>query len=267
MESELAYKRYLKILDFAQITADGAEKLWVFIATATPMQRAMIIAKQKMLLKNEEISKELSQSENSIVYLLTAANKFMNRTKSSDDYLALDDDTKQEFAQFDNTELGKHTKADRRRVYLKDISKKRKDETKATHLQMVAMVHYHEIYSLYTYGYSWEEITKKVNASFGLDVTRRGLFNAFKKISGSLGKPLPEKGKRNKKTVIDDDKPKNQYSNEFIASYLKQNEGYIAEKRKEGVSYRALAEDLSKKMELRIGHSALYLYCVKHGLG
>jgi hypothetical protein len=213
-------------------------------------QKAMIIAKQKELLKSEELFKELSHSENGILYLLKAIRVFMSRPMSSDEYLSLGDNAKSEFAKYDKAGLAKYTK-------------RRKFSLKSTELQLVVQANFYKIYSLYTHGYTWENITEIVNNTFGLDVSTVGLYRAFQKVSGSLSMPLPKRGKRitqlNKNT-------KNKYSRQFITSFLESKEEYIAEKRKKGVPYRTLAVNLSKMMKLRIGHSAVYMFCIKKGI-
>jgi hypothetical protein len=259
--------RYIKILDYAGFSIEGADKLWTFIAGATPEQKAMIISKAKKLLKTEAICKELSQFENAVLYLLTAIDVYLNRPKSSDEYLALDDEIKQEFAHFDNAVINKYAKLDKRRVYLKDIPTKEK-KVHATQLQAAVQANYYMVYSLYTYGHTWKTITKKVNETFGLNVSTAGLYNAFKKVSNSIGAPLPEKGRRMAKGSIDADayRAKNNYSKEFVNSFLNSKCAYIVEKRKKGVSYRMLAAELSKMIGLRIGHHAVYMFCIKKGI-
>jgi hypothetical protein len=247
-------QRYEKLLEFAELDEQGEARLWKFIAASSVEQRAMMVAKQKQLLREERVSKELSRSENGIAFLLLSAKFFGVRPASNDEYMALDEADKVELEEFDHIGLGT-IEAERPRMSASILKRSPASKPK---LAKVMKDNYHAILTLYTNGSSWKSITQMINQKFNINVTTMGLYKAFKREGNELPSPRKRKSARLNK------RGSSRYSKELVNAYLERSKEAIVEKRANGLSLRKLADELSISAGVSISHQTLYLYCLKH---
>jgi hypothetical protein len=244
--------KYLKILEFAGLASREAQELWRYMGTLTDMQSALVIAKQKELLKDGIAPQELSAAENGIAYLLKALKLFYDRTNSTEEYITLADKAKAEFVEFDRSRL--ETIARRKKA--KKPSKRRRQLSR---VQEVVTANVFKIYSMYANGYTWTTITQMLNDGYHLNMTREAMVRQFRKLSKGLPDLSPA---RNSKSAVVAKSDINRFAKKLRLSLLERSAAYIAKRREAGAAYRKIAEELTSKHNIKISYMEVYRYCL-----
>jgi hypothetical protein len=239
-------KRYMSILKFADIELGEARKLWQYLGDLSDLQIAMVINKQKRLIKNGKCASQLSASENGIAYLLRSLKAFHDRTNSSDEYINLTREEKLEFVEFDSAKL----------ELKKAPIKKRVRKKRAASGENIVSSNIFRIYSMYANGYTWEAIAEHLNDIYKAGISREVLIKYFRRLAAENLPPL--KPKRNSKSAVAAKSAVNSFAKALKQSFLDKNLAYIQKRKGAGIAYRKIADELTKKHNVEISYMDVY---------